>query len=310
MNMDPIENKDTQENKNAFDEAAQKIHSLNAQTKKGAVIALIIFLALVALGVFASRSLPGNALYGLKTQFIETLNESVQFSAENKAQYQVERMKNRLEEVQAFEEKGNFSQKAREDLERVTAKHMETLTSVAAANADAAPSETILTAINDFAGVALAIESVSERNEALQEFGEFIEDIRRDSVNLYKDEVDRYVERTAPEQIYEFVRVQLSEVSEGLNTENINPQTIDDAEVYINRVGPAMAEADYPRAIAAIAEAMRFIQIDIYGVVKSEAESPSTDTASSTEENASTTETQEMPIEAPSGEAASFSFPE
>lgn len=308
--MDPIENKNTQENKSAFDEAVQKVHSLNAQTKKGAIIALIIFLALVALGVFASRSLPGNALYGLKTQFIETLNESVQFSAENKAQYQVERMKNRLEEVQAFEEKGTFSQKAREDLERVTAKHMETLTSIAAANADAAPSETTLTAINDFAGVALAIESVSERNEALQEFGEFIEDIRRDSVNLYKDEVDRYVERTVPEQIYEFVRAQLSEVSEELNTENINPQTIDDAEVYINRVGPAMAEADYPRAIAAIAEAMRFIQIDIYGAVESEAESPNTDTASSTEESTSTTETQEMPIEAPSGEAASFSFPE
>jgi hypothetical protein len=299
--MDPIENNDTQRR----DAPLQKMNSLNAQTKMAVAVGLIVFLALVAFGAFASNSLPGTALYGFKTEFLEGLNESIQFKASDKAAYQASKMEARIKEIKQFSENGGFSAEALDDLKRVITDHFATLEQIVASDAGEKPDVQMLGAINDFASAAFAAELISERDQSLQELGEFIEDVRRDSVNLYKDEVDRYVERETPEKLNEFIMAQLKEVSDAIGTDSIRPQTIDDAQVYINRVGPAVAEADYPKAIAAIAEAMRFIHIDMYGAIEEQKEATSTpNTGTSTA--SSSTSTTELPSEQEPG----FTFPQ
>lgn len=277
----------------------------------------IILIAFVALGFMASQSIPGSALYGIKTGVIEGLTESMQPTAEAKASYQTVKLRERLEELKTLIQKGTVEANMQDDLRAMVTQHTQTLESLVEAEADA-PTPAMLSAISDFSDVAAAMETRSEREESLSEFGEFMEDVRRNAVNLYQDHVDRYVERETPEVIYEFVRTLLTNVSSEINNAGLSEGTIDDAEVYINRVGAAMAEGNYPRAITAIAEAKRFIMIEKYGVleVTEETTSSTTTTSSSTTTTSptSTTEVEITPLTTPNTaapqSAPSFTFPE
>jgi len=290
-------------------------HFSNDKRKKLVLGAVIIVLALLSLGFIAQRSLPGGVFYDLKTRVIENLNESAQASKESKANYQTTRMEARLEELKALTEKGSLSAEAQEDLRALTTLHTQTLKKAVALQADEVPTPAMLRAISNFSDVAAAMETISEREEFLQELGEHMEDVRREAVNLYQEQSDRYVERETPENIFELVRTLLSDVSNEINNAGISDDTIDDAEVYISRVGPALAAGDYPRALTAVAEAKRFIMIEKYGALKisedtantnSEATSTEADKATSTE-SASPTSTPEVPT--PQTPQGSFGFP-
>jgi hypothetical protein len=288
--------------------------NLNTNTKKGLVVAIVVFLLLIVFGIIASRSLPGEALYGFKTSVIEELNRSVQFGTEAGANHEISRLEQRLDEIKRLKEKGPLSDSARTALENMVLKHSKAVTAaVQDQNSMLTPTDK-LSLLERYAGVAAAMETVSESDPELTALGDFMEDRRREAVSLYREQVDRFVERETPANIFEFIKQLLSNVSNELQNGNLTENTIDDAEVYINRVGPAMAEGDYPKAINSIAEAMRFIAVEKYGANVESDEAPSTDdTSTSTEEAVTPTSTpaSSTPTPAPSAPTGStFTFPE
>ncbi len=255
--------------------------------------ALIVALALIAFGFASLRSLPDGMLYSVKTNLIEELNETVQATDTAKAQYQVTRMEARLDELKRLDQKGGLSDGAREDLTALANRHMQKLAEVAAIEGEEIPSKEMLKAVSDFSDVAAAIETYSEERESLTALGDPIEDIRRDAVNLYQDLVDRYAERESQENIFALVQELLGGVSQELGSGNISDDTLDAAETYLNRIAPAMAGGDYPRAITAIAEAKRIIMIERYGALLPE------DTTTEPQDETGTTTPETTPTSTP-----------
>lgn len=279
---------------------------LTTKTRNGLVVALILFLILIAVGFVAARALPGSSMYGLKTGLLEELSQSVQFSGESKAQYQVERMENRLEEAKRLAEKDTVDQETTTSLLEQIHKHSEMLTSIITSDQSISRAAK-LTILSDFASVTGAIEAVCERDPELAAFGEQVEDTRQDIIGMYRDEVDAFVERESMETLYTYIQTRLEEIGSALADPNVSEGTIDDAQVYINRVGPAVAESDFPRAITAIAEAHRFIEIEQYvGII--EEQSTSTDTQSDETGTTSTTTLEEEPEPAPAATPTEGSF--
>jgi hypothetical protein len=281
--------------------------------RKYSIAAGLILLAFIAFAFLANNSLPGSAFYGVKVNFIETFVAGTKGSDEAKAAYQVTLMEKRLEEVKKLSEKSPLKASARESLSALMKRHTQALAAAVTLTGEEVPSVALLNSVRQFADASAAIEQLSEEVDHLQEFAETAEDVRRDASNLYKDLIDRYAERETQENIFNFIKTQLSDISRALDDPSLSQGTVDDAEVYINRVSPAMAEGDYPRAIGAIAEAMRFIQIEKYGVRASESTSTTTDdgvdtatTTSTTTENAPLEE--EAPVSTPS--TPSFTFPD
>ncbi len=281
---------------------------LTEQTKKAALVAVIFFLVLLAIGFMASRSLPGETLYGMKTGFLEGLQESVQFDAKSKATYQVKRMETRLAEIKKVSEKETVTQEEIDAFKQRVYMHQAKLTELVNLPDNKMTSPDILFVLSSFASVAAAIEGVTENTQGLESLGEEMEDVRRESVNLFSDRVDRFVERETPENIYAFITEQLQEVSRKLDNAELDDEVVDDAQVYINRVAPAVEENDFPRAILAVAEALRFIEVEEYGG-RRQAENvltpdtaPSESTGTSSEEIATTTPTD--------GNNGTFSFPQ
>jgi hypothetical protein len=289
-------------------------HDPKVILKKYGLVIAIILLAFIAFAFMANNSLPGGAFYGVKVNFIEKFAEGTKAGNEAKAAYQVHLMEKRLEEVKRLSVDNTLSAKAREDLTAVIKRHTEALSSAATLESDEVPTTNLLNTVRQFVDVSAAIEQQSEKTDHLQEFAEAAEDVRRDASNLYKNLIDRYSERETQENIFNFIRDQLSKISSELNDSSLSEDTVDDAEVYINRVSPAMAEGNYPRAIGAIAEAMRFIQIEKYGVKVEEQSASSTDNGTDTATTSTSTEDvldETAPVSTPSTSTtpSSFSFP-
>jgi hypothetical protein len=141
-----------------------------------------------------------------------------------------------------------------------------------------------LFALNNFAAVAGAMEAIAENDPELLTFGDQIEDVRREAVNLYKDTADIFVQSTTPDIALEFIKNSLGDVSGKLGNEGgISAEAIDDAEEYIDRVALSIKDKEYAKAIYSIGEASRFIRVDEYtGVIVPLVQAPSDSNASST----------------------------
>ena len=256
-------------------------------SKIGVVLAAVIII-LVVVWFMAARSLPGSALYPIKTDFFESLDSSVQLSNEGKADQHVHLLSNRLNELKALVTREQISQKAIQDLRTQVERNTQGI--YEALNADGEnnlQSQNALRILEDLVGLTSAMEVIGESDERFGDFGDFMEDARREASNTYSDRVDRFVEREMPDVIYEFIKTQLTRVSRELENDTLPEDVIDDAEVYINRVAPSMSEGDLPRAINAIAEALRFIRIESLGANKI-ALSLSGEASGQTNEDAST----------------------
>ncbi len=308
-------NNETQNNSSTPKPSSSISQTLRIDTnaKKGLVAAIIVFLVLIVFGILAAKSLPGDALYSVKTNVLEELNSAVQFGTKAGAEHEIARMETRLREVQALKEKDSFSDSARTTFENIITKHTKVVMDAVQDEKSMLTPTAKLDLLGRFAGVAAAMETVSESDPKLAELGDFMEDQRRESVSLYREQVDRFVERETPANIFEFIKSLLSNVSNELQNGQLSEDTINDAEVYINRVGPAMAQSDYPKAINSIAEAMRFIAIEKYGAnadpAAEESEDAADDAATSTQDETAATATPTTSTSAPQG-ASTFSFPE
>jgi len=258
-------------------------------SKVGIVLAAIVVI-LAVIWFMAARSLPGSALYPLKTDFFETLDSSVQLSNEARADQHVHLLANRFNELKMLVAREEISSKAIEDLQTQVERNTQGVYEALNAEGESSlQSQNALRILEDLVGLTSAMEVIGESDARFGEFGEFMEDARREATNTYGDRVDRFVEREMPDVIYEFIKTQLTRVSRELENDTLPAEVIDDAEVYINRVAPAMSEGDLPRAINAIAEALRFIRIESLGA-NTIAQSLRPDVSSEpVDENASTT---------------------
>ncbi len=285
----------------------QQTSTLTQQTKTAAVVALILFLLLLALGFMASRSLPGSTLYGMKTGLLEPLQGSVQFGTKSKAQYQVRRMEARLDEIKRLSSEEEVTQEEIDAYKEQVYAHHSKFTELINLPDNGMTYPDTLSVLGSFASVAAAIEEISENTPGLEALGEEMEDVRRQSVNLFNDTTDRFVERETPQNIYAFITQQLQAVSRKLENTELDQAAVDDAQVYINRVAPAVEKGDFPRAISAIAEALRFIEVEEYGGRIEPETTESTTTATATPQDDDGSATQEAAV--PEG-AGSFSFPQ
>jgi len=241
--------------------------TLQGNVTKIVIVIVLLLAGLVLAWFMAANSLPGSALYSFKTNFIEKIDESVQLSSEAKMQAHARLLENRLAELKRLVERGEASEGALTALQSTVERHVNAFTEALGDPLTQSTTESELKAISDFVGIAATMEEISESNEQFATFGDYMGDVRRDAVRVYQDKIDRFVERETPERIFNLIRIHLTDVSRGLQNEQLSKKTVDIAETYISRVEPALTEGDYPRAFYAIADAMRFINIDLRGAL-------------------------------------------
>lgn len=236
------------------------------------IIAVVIGALVVIFGVlvaFSSQSLPGEALYGVKTQVLERLVASVQFGSNNEARNIIRNMETRLAETKELAQKDTVEQSALDALYARMLTHSEQITAVVMQERSDFTMEDRLFVLDDFASVAGAIEIVAENDAKLAPFAEQAEDLRRDAVNLYKDTADAFVQGGILDTVLEYIKNSLSDVSGKLGGNTISEETMDDAEEYIYRAAVAISDKRYDRAIYAVGEASRFIKMETYtGVIE------------------------------------------
>lgn len=279
------------------------IHTTDLRTYMlmGVVAVCVLLAILIVMGFLAANSLPGSPLYSFKTDVIESMESSVALSNEAKAESQLTFLAKRLEETKKLSSGDAISPKALEDLQEQVTLRSTALYEALAADSENYTSQNALKIVRDYIGIASALEEITESDTRFGELGNFMEDQRREAVNVYQERVDRFVERATPEAIFSLIQAQLTEVTQELANASLSEETIDDAENYINRVSSSMSEGDFPRAINSISEAQRFIRIDTLGAyaLASRFDTPEEDaaleeTATGTQPVASSTATQQL----------------
>lgn len=267
----------------------------------GAALGLLLIVLLI-IGFLAGKSLPGSPLYSFKTDFIENAGSSVALSNEAKAESQLSFLAKRLEETKTLSSGENISEDAIADIQEQVTLRSTTLFESLAADKENYTSQNALRILGNYVGIISALEEITESDTRFGELGSFMEEQRGIGTDAYQERVDRFVERATPEEIFTLIQAQLTQVTQELSTFTLRQDTIDDAESYLNRVTSSMTEGDYPRAINAIASAHRYIQVDMYGAYAlsarfeppKEENDPANETATSTEEVATTSAT--LPI--------------
>jgi hypothetical protein len=225
------------------------------------IVGAVILAALLLLGFAAARSMPGDALYGAKTA-MEDFNGGLQLGEENRVSYQADLMRVRLEEVKDLVSRNAADADTWNAFVARVEQHRDALVkSTASANLD---TKAKLAALSDFAGVADAVEQVSETDTRFAPYSDRLEDVRSVAVRAYRDTADLYASEAGKDEVFSFIKDKLGEVSNELKDPNVSQDAVNDADVYVSRVEPAIQSGDLGKAIAAIEEAFRFIRVDLY----------------------------------------------
>jgi hypothetical protein len=234
-------------------------NGMNLQTL--GIVGGVIILILLFIGFAAARSMPGDALYGMKTA-MEDFNGGLQLGEENRASYQADLMRVRLEEVKDLVSRNAVDADTWNTFVARVEHHKDALTKNTAS--ESLDTKAKLAALSDFASVADAIEQVSETDTRFAPYSDKLEDVRSEAVRGYRDTADLYASQASKDEVFTFIKDKLGEVSNALKDPNVGQEAVNDADVYVSRVEPAIQSGDLGKAIAAIEEAFRFIKVDLY----------------------------------------------
>lgn len=272
-------------------EPISKVKSDKIYTRSA--IALLIFILLFGVLYSSKQSLPGDRLYTLKIDVLEKMQTAIHISTKSKALYQVTLLTNRLDEVRELNKSDSVTKEMEEIFSTQLSKESATLTTLIAQSTDGAfPKIEVLSTINNFASVAGAIEAISEQNVKLVTIGDTAENIRIETVRLYKDKSLSFVQTENQEAVYAFIATQLKEVKDELGNNELSVETSRIAKTYLDRVEPALKDADLTKVIVSIAEAQRFIRIEQYAGAETAAPQKEAAISTTTSTQASSTVAQ------------------
>lgn len=149
---------------------------------KGVTIVLIALLVGGSTLTYASENaLPGDALYPIKVNVKEAIEEKLATTTEAKAQYQVKRIQKRFEEIKTLENKGDLTPEKEAIVEKVFDSHTEalnqTLTTLESeGNQDAILETTaqLLPVLNDYSVTTTETDTVADtQSESIANDSEF-----------------------------------------------------------------------------------------------------------------------------------------
>ncbi len=286
-----------EETKNQTTNVHTQEHILKRKSDKiytRSAIVLLTLLILVSGIIYSSKqSLPGDRLYTLKINVLEKIEMAVHVSSKSKAIYQVTLLTNRLDEVQELNKSDTVTKEMEDIFSTELSKESDALAVLIAQSTDGAfPKTEVLSTINNFASVAGGIEAISEQNAKLVTIGDTAENIRIETVRLYKDKSLSFVQTENQETVYTFIATQLKEVKDELGNNALSTGTSRIAKTYLDRVEPALKDADLTKVIVSIAEAQRFIRIEQYAGIETETSQKEATSSTTTNTQASSTVVQ------------------
>ena len=266
-------------------------------TRPIGVISIVIIIGL-SIGVYATlQSLPGEALYGLKTNVLETGIEATHVRSASKASYQVTLLQKRFAEAKQLTFADTVSDAALDVLMKNSTSHWNSLSSIASSSIDSAfPKTDLLNTVNEFAGIASAMEELTENDPKLLRAGDSMEDIRQEAVRLYRDRAESFVATESVETTYTYLTEQLQTVEQALAVTDFSTSTMRSSDNYLDRVEPAVASGNITKAILAIGETYRIITAATYlgteyRETKTANDTPPTDTSATSTDVSTTTAT-------------------
>jgi hypothetical protein len=240
------------------------------------ITAVILVVALSIIGFIATKSIPGDALYAVKTNVVESGATFLHIQNRSKAEYQAKLIKERLREVQALSKKESVSAEAQTAFTNQLQKQSDTLEALIGASIDSSfPKTDVLALLHEFSSVAGAIEVVSENDQKLQTIGDFAEDVRRKTFNTYKDRALSFVQTEETKTVLEYTTAQLQIVRDELTKNTVSYEVSENAETHLDRIDAALHEKDLAKVIVSLGEAYRFIKVEQYsGIQGKEAPTP------------------------------------
>ena len=265
--MNINEHMHTPTNNSLATEVKVPVHRMRHPYLAIAVVSMIGMFGIFAF--LAQHALPGSSLYGFKTNTLQTLGEKSNATPQEKAQYQITHMENRLAEVKKLTTQKIVSQKAQDALFALMQQHQKELfASINMANSGITE-QNALSLLVRFESVTGAIEILSKRSPALQDFNNNVYDLHSENERVISEKVDRFVEKETLPNIFTFISDQLAQVTAQLKNSQTSEETLHDAQKYIDMIGDALTHSDFPKAINEINLATQLLQIENYtGILK------------------------------------------
>ena len=90
--------------------------------QKAFVAAVVVVLLLSGTSYVSAHSLPGDLLYPIKTNIIESIGLALRFNEEAKNEYRIYLLKKRVDELEELKQRGEISEDSRQDSSKATNK--------------------------------------------------------------------------------------------------------------------------------------------------------------------------------------------
>jgi hypothetical protein len=251
--------------KRSWNSARFRDYFRSPEGKRVGIVALVVLFAAVVLWIVASMSLPGQALYGLKTNVFEPLGGALRWTKENQAAYHVDLMKERFEEVRQLATRESISEGAVAALSNRVNENAEAFQSLTQPSEERAlGTRAVIDLTSEFASVASAIEEVAEDAEPLASLADAVADIRRAALSRLDDEIEVYVSIVGDEDLRAFLTEELTEINDRISAENLSEEMTNRVGRSLADVAEAVAANNAVDAIVNIFEAHRLIDSEVY----------------------------------------------
>lgn len=142
----------------------------------GALAIFVVFLGSGGLFLGSQKSLPGNALYPIKTGLVEPLSSALKLSSEKKAQYEISLVKERVQETKILASRGELDRAKEEQVKELIETHKDAFSKAIEEIKQEEPTQEIVaTAVNleqqmeeNVQTLAMAVQEVTEENTGNQ----------------------------------------------------------------------------------------------------------------------------------------------
>lgn len=247
----------------SFSIESMREYATSPQGKRNFIIAGVVLALLLLILVLSAASLPGQLLYGVKTNVLEGMGGLVRFTTESQAAYQRDLLETRLSETKRLAQRETVDEGA------VSALTAATLENVEAYMALTQPSEertldrrVVLELSNSFVIQLSVMEEIAEGNESLVAFAEVVSDAESDAMRRLRDEIEVYVSLIDDAGLHTFLSSELQDISSRVDEGGLSQDTQDRVGRMLGDVAEAVVDNDAAEAIEAIFEAKRLIASD------------------------------------------------
>lgn len=230
------------------------------------ISALVVLVAAGILGyVMMVRSLPGDALYGVRVSWLEERNAPAEGDVHAQARFALERMEYRLEDLRQLEARGKLTPETIEVATDRVGDYVNTFVTIVYDEVEHDISaEELVSMLSEFSVLIRAQQHIIAQNPEHADAASRIENLWREVTGMRLMQIGVYVYEAPQEEQLNFITAQITKLTEAVESGELSEAELSTVNYHLSQAVNGLTRGNFADAIGAVLEAEEMLTFGGY----------------------------------------------